>query len=124
MQIISTDNAPKAIGPYSQGVLTATNLFVSGQIALDPATGTMVTDDITAEAEQILRNLGAILKAAGLGYENVVKTTVFVTDIAYFDEVNRIYAKYFCQNPPARSFVQAAALPKGARVEIELIAAR
>lgn len=124
MQIISTDKAPKAIGPYSQAILTETNLFVSGQIAFNPATGDLVMDDITTEAEQILRNLGAILKAAGLGYENVVKTTVFVTDIAYFDEVNRVYAKYFCQNPPARSFVQVAGLPRGVRVEMELIAAR
>lgn len=124
MKAIHTDKAPKALGPYSQAILSGSNLYISGQIAINPATGTMVVDTIENEATQIMNNIEAILEAARLNFSFVVKTTIFVTDIAYFDAVNSVYAKYFKENPPARSFVQVAALPKGAHVEIETLAIR
>lgn len=124
MKAIKTDKAPKALGPYSQAILTGSNLYISGQIAINPETGMMVTDTIEAETEQIMNNIEAILEEARLNFTFVVKTTIFVTDIQYFDAVNGIYAKYFKENPPARSFVQVANLPKGAHVEIETIAVR
>lgn len=124
MKAIQTDKAPKALGPYSQAILSGSNLYISGQIAIDPETGMMVVDTIENEATQIMNNIEAILEAARLNFSFVVKTTIFVTDISYFDAVNAVYAKYFKENPPARSFVQVAALPKGAHVEIEVLAIR
>lgn len=124
MKAIHTDKAPKALGPYSQAILSGSNLYISGQIAINPETGIMVLDSIENETEQIMHNIEAILEAARLNFSFVVKTTIFVTDIAYFDAVNSVYAKYFKENPPARSFVQVAALPKGAHVEIETLAIR
>lgn len=124
MQTISTANAPKALGPYSQAVLAGANLYVSGQIAINPATGELVQTSIEAETEQIMSNIEAILNEARYGFVHVAKTTIFVTDIKYFDAVNGVYAKYFKFDPPARSFVQVAALPKGARVEIEVMAVK
>ena len=124
MKALHTDNAPKALGPYSQAILSGANLYISGQIAINPATGEMVQDSIEAEAEQVMNNIEAILEEARMNFSYVVKTTIFVTDIAYFGPVNEVYAKYFKSNPPARSFVQVAGLPKGARVEIETVAIR
>jgi 2-iminobutanoate/2-iminopropanoate deaminase len=121
-QIVSTEKAPKAIGPYSQAVVAGDLIFTSGQIALDPATQALVAGDIRAQTERVMENLGAVLQAAGAGFENVVKATIFVADLADFATVNEIYGKRFPKSPPARSTVQVAALPKGARVEIELIA--
>lgn len=124
MKAIKTNKAPKALGPYSQAILAGNNLYVSGQIAIDPETGVLVKSDIEAETTQIMNNIEAILEEARLNFTFVVKTTIFVTDIKYFDAVNGVYAKYFKENPPARSFVQVAALPKGANVEIEVLAIR
>ena len=120
--VVSTDQAPKAIGPYSQAVVAGDLIFASGQIPLDPATQALVTGDIRAQTERVMENLGAVLEAAGAGFENVVKATIFLADLADFATVNEIYGKRFPRSPPARSTVQVAALPKGARVEIDLIA--
>ena len=119
---IASDKAPKAIGPYSQAVVAGDLVFTSGQIPLDPATQQMVEGDIRAQTERVMENLAAVLQAAGASFENVVKSTIFVADLADFAAVNEIYGKRFPRSPPARSTVQVAALPKGARVEIELIA--
>ena len=126
---IATTNAPAAVGPYSQGVSTGQEagslVFVSGQVPLDPATGALVEGDIQAQAEQVLKNVGAILAEAGLGYDDVVKTTVLLADIADFAAVNEVYARYFTgETLPARAAFGVAALPLGAGVEIEAIAAR
>ncbi len=123
MQAIATPNAPGAIGPYVQGVDTGSCVFTSGQLGLDPETG-LLPDGVAAQTHRSLQNLGAILAAAGLGYDNVVKTTVFLQDLNDFGIVNEIYASYFTGKLPARSCVQVAALPKGALVEIECIAVR
>jgi 2-iminobutanoate/2-iminopropanoate deaminase len=120
-EIISTENAPSAIGPYSQAVKTGNMVFVSGQIPIDPATGNFVSDDVAAQTEQVLRNLSAVLEAAGSSLNNVVKTTVFLADMNDFAVMNEVYAKYFSENKPARATVQAARLPRDARVEIEAI---
>jgi 2-iminobutanoate/2-iminopropanoate deaminase len=121
-QAISTEKAPKAIGPYSQAVVAGDLIFTSGQIALDPATQALVQGDIRAQTERVMENLAAVLQAAGAGFENVVKATIFVADLGDFAIVNEIYGRRFPKSPPARSTVQVAALPKGARVEIDLIA--
>lgn len=121
-QVVSTDKAPKAIGPYSQAVVSGELIFTSGQIPLDPATQQMVTGDVRAQTERVMENLAAVLAAAGAGFEHVVKATIFVADLADFAVVNEVYGKRFPKSPPARSTVQVAALPKAARVEIELIA--
>ena len=121
-QIISTEKAPKAIGPYSQAVVSGDLIFTSGQIPLDPATQQMVQGDVRAQAERVMENLGAVLAAAGSGFEKVIKATIFLADLNDFAVVNEVYGKRFPRDPPARSTVQVAALPKGARVEIELIA--
>lgn len=120
---IDTPNAPKAIGPYSQGIKAGGFLFVSGQVPFNPETGELVTGSIRDEAEQSLNNVRAIVEAAGLTMDNIVKTTIFLTDLAHFTEVNDVYAGYFTADPPARSTIQVAALPRGARVEIEAVAA-
>ncbi len=120
--IVSAQNAPAAIGPYSHAVWAGDLLFTSGQIPLVPETGEMAGDTIEAQTEQVLKNLEAVLSAAGLDFSHVVKTTVFLTDLADFGKVNEIYGTRFPSAPPARSCVQVAALPKGAKLEIELIA--
>jgi 2-iminobutanoate/2-iminopropanoate deaminase len=120
--VISTDAAPKAIGPYSQAIVAGNLIFTSGQIPLDPATQQMVEGDVRVQAERVMENLAGVLKAAGVGFAQVVKSTIFLADLGDFAVVNEVYGKRFPSNPPARSTVQVAALPKGARVEIELIA--
>ncbi len=119
---IATSGAPQAIGPYSQAVRAGNLLFASGQIPLDPATGAMVEGDISAQTRRVLDNIGAILREAGASYENVVRTTVFLADMNDFPAMNAAYATYFTAPAPARSTVQAARLPKDARVEIDIIA--
>ena len=121
-KIISTSEAPGAIGPYSQAVRSGSFLFCSGQIPLDPKSGQIVPGDIAAQTRRVLDNIAAILKAEGLTFDNVVKTTIFLTNLGDFQTVNEIYGSCFKQNPPARSTVQVAALPKDANVEIEVIA--
>ena len=120
---IATDKAPAAIGPYSQGLDLGNMVFVSGQIPVDPATGT-IPEDVEAQAHQSLTNLKNVLAAAGLGMENVVKTVVFLADLGDFAVVNKIYESYFKAPFPARSCVQVAAIPKGCKLEIECIAVR
>ena len=121
MKKISTDKAPAAIGPYSQAVLAGDFLYVSGQIPINPETGNVEVQDITAQAEQSMKNVGAILKAAGTDYDHVVKTTCFLADIADFAAFNEVYAKYFTQNS-ARSCVAVKDLPKNVLCEVEVIA--
>lgn len=123
-KVIATDKAPKAIGPYSQAIAAGDLIFTSGQIALDPATQQMVEGDVRAQAERVMKNLEAVLEAAGCSFAQVVKSTIFLADLNDFAAVNEIYGKRFSGAPPARSTVQVAALPKGARVEIEMIAIR
>ena len=120
-KIIATINAPAAIGPYSQAIDCGSFLVTSGQVPFDPKTGEFVPGGIQEQTRQVLTNVKAILEAAGLTMDNVVKTTVFMTDLADFTTFNNIYAEYFPENPPARSCVQVAALPKGALVETECI---
>ncbi len=122
MNAISSPDAPSAIGPYSQAIRSGDLVFLSGQIPLDPKTGQLVTGNIVAETERVLDNLAAVLAAAGSSFADVVKTTIYLVDLADFQAVNETYAKRFGQNPPARATVQVAALPKGARVEIDAIA--
>jgi 2-iminobutanoate/2-iminopropanoate deaminase len=122
-KIIHTDEAPKAIGPYSQAVKSGNLLFISGQIPLDPVSMQVVGQTAALQAEQVLKNIGAILQAAGLDYADVVKTTVLLADINDFKAVNEVYGGFFKQQPPARAAYQAAALPMGVLVEIEAIAA-
>jgi 2-iminobutanoate/2-iminopropanoate deaminase len=121
-KIISTSEAPAAIGPYSQGVRVGSTIYYSGQIPLDPKTGQVVSGGIDVQAHRVMENIAGLLKAEGLGFENIVKTTIFLADIGDFQAVNEIYGGYFKQAPPARSTVQAGALPKGVRIEIEVIA--
>lgn len=123
-QVVSTTMAPAAVGPYSQAIAAGDLLFCSGQIALDPSTGVLVEGGVEAEAERALRNLAAVLDAAGLGLADVAKATIFLTDIADFAAVNAVYARFMPDPPPARTTVAVAALPRGARVEIEAIAVR
>jgi 2-iminobutanoate/2-iminopropanoate deaminase len=119
---ISTPGAPGAIGPYSQAIRAGGFLFVSGQIPLDPATGTLVGGSIADQTDRVLQNLGAILTAAGLSFDRVVKTTVYLADMAEFAAMNEVYGRYFPSPAPARATVQAARLPRDVRVEIDLIA--
>ena len=121
MKKIATNNAPGAIGPYSQAVVCGNLLYTSGQIAIDPATGALAGDDIVTQTEQVMKNLGAILEAAGTSYEKTVKTTCFLAEIADFAAFNEIYGKYFSEKP-ARSCVAVKDLPKAALVEVEVIA--
>lgn len=120
---IETDGAPGAIGPYSQAVRDGRMVFVSGQVALDPITGELIAGDVAAQTERVMRSAGAILAAAGASYSDVVRTTVYLVDLADFGAMNAVYARYFAVPEPARSTVQVAALPKGASVEIDMIAA-
>lgn len=121
-QVISTEKAPSAIGPYSQAIRIGNLVFCSGQIPIDPATGEFVSGGIKEQTEQVLKNLTAVLESAGATLQNVVKTTVFLADMNDFATMNEVYAKFFSDNKPARSTVQAARLPRDARVEIECIA--
>ena len=119
---ISSDGAPKAIGPYSPAVRAGQMVFLSGQVPMDPASGNLVDGDIAAQTRRVFENLGALLAAAGLSFTNVVRTTVFLADMNDFAAMNQVYATYFAEPYPARSTVQVARLPKDARVEIDLIA--
>ncbi len=121
-EIISTENAPGAIGPYSQAIKAGGLVFCSGQIPIDPATGNFVSDNVSEQTDQVLKNLSAVLEAAGSSLDGVVKTTVFLADMNDFGEMNEVYGRYFDTNKPARATVQAARLPRDARVEIECIA--
>jgi 2-iminobutanoate/2-iminopropanoate deaminase len=121
---IFTPDAPAPIGPYSQAILSGGDLYCSGQIPLDPATGDIVGGDISIQTERVLQNLGNVLHAAGFGFEDVVKTTIFLSDMNDFAAVNVVYEKYFGVSKPARSTFAAAGLPKGARIEIDCIAKR
>ena len=119
---ISTDRAPKAIGPYSQGIVAGELLFLSGQVPLDPASGSLLKGTVQEEVVRVLENLKAILEAAGSSLDRVVRTTVFLTDLGDFEAMNEVYARSFGANRPARSTVQVTALPRGARIEIDAIA--
>ena len=121
-EIIATDKAPQAIGPYSQGVKAGGMVFFSGQIPLDPVTGEMVGKGIAAQTERVMENIAALLTAAGLGFGDVVKSTIYLTDLTNFAIVNDIYGRRFPADPPARSTVEVKGLPRGAEVEIEVIA--
>jgi len=123
-KVIKTDMAPKAIGPYSQAIMTGDLLFASGQIAIDPKKGDLVDGGIEAQAKQVMENIKNLLAAAGMDFSHVIKTTIFLTDISNFSLVNDIYGSYFTQEPPARSCVEVSHLPKGALIEIEVIAHR
>jgi 2-iminobutanoate/2-iminopropanoate deaminase len=122
LQTVHTDQAPAAIGPYAQGIVANGLLFTAGQIALDPATMQVVEGDVVAQAEQVMKNLTAVLEAARTGWDRVVKTTIFLADMGDFQRVNEVYARHLGESRPARSTVAAAGLPRGVRVEIELVA--
>jgi len=122
-QIINAQYAPAPIGPYNQAVRTGNLLFVSGQIPLDPATGNIISSSIQDETQKVMENLEAILKEAGLSFGNIVKSTIFITDMGQFAQINEVYGRYFPEQAPARECVQVAALPKGVNVEISVIAA-
>lgn len=121
-KIIQTDNAPQAIGPYSQAVLVGNTLYCSGQIAINPTTNSLVLDDITTETTQIMKNVGAVLNAADMDYSNVVKATIFLASMDDYATVNAVYANYFKVNPPAREAVAVKTLPKNVNVEISVTA--
>ena len=121
-EIIKTESAPAAIGPYSQAIRTGNLVFTSGQIPIDPKTGEFVAGGVAEQTEQVMRNLAALLEAAGSGLDRIVKTTVFLADMNDFAVMNEVYGRYFKENPPVRATVQAARLPRDARVEIEAIA--
>ncbi len=122
-QTVHTDKAPKAIGPYSQAIIHNGIAYLSGQIPLDPASGQVIEGGIAEQTERVMRNLEAVLAASGSSFRQVLKTTVFLADMAEFPKMNEVYAMYFPENPPARATVQAAGLPRGVRVEIECVAA-
>jgi 2-iminobutanoate/2-iminopropanoate deaminase len=122
LRIVHTDKAPAAIGPYSQAVIAGNLVFTAGQIALDPATGQVVTGDVTAQTERVMRNLTAVLESAGVAWTDVVKTTVYLQDMADFPRVNEVYGRTIGDARPARSTVQVAALPRGVLVEIDAVA--
>lgn len=120
--VVSTDKAPKAIGPYSQAIKVGESVYTAGQIAIDPATGEIVGGGIEAQTRRVLQNLTEVLKAAGTSMDKVIKTTVFMTNLTEFNKMNAVYAEFFPKDPPARSTVQVAALPKMGVVEIEVVA--
>ena len=120
---VTTPLAPRPIGPYSQGVISGGFLFCSGQIAIDPESGAVVEGDVVVQAERVLQNLIAVLREAKMGPENVVKTTVYLADMADFPRMNEVYARHFGTKPPARTTIAAAGLPRGVRVEIDVVAA-
>jgi len=121
-RVIATTEAPAAVGPYSQAIAVGDLLFCAGQIPLDPATGDLVGADVTAQTERVCQNIAGVLKANGFTFSNVVKTTVFLTDLANFAAMNAVYSKYFTEPFPARSTIQVAGLPRGSQVEIEVTA--
>ena len=121
---VATDKAPKAIGPYSQAIVVDNVVYTAGQVSLDPATGELIGKTVTEQTEQVLQNIAAVLAASGSSLDQVVKTTVYLAEMADFTAMNEVYAKHFGGHRPARSTVQAAGLPKGARVEIDAIAVR
>lgn len=123
-KIISTSDAPAAIGPYSQAVLVGNTLYCSGQIAIDPSTGNIVDETIEKETEQVMKNLGAVLKEAGMDYSNIVKCSIFMADMEDYAAINAVYARYFEKDPPAREAVAVRTLPKNVRVEISAIATK
>jgi 2-iminobutanoate/2-iminopropanoate deaminase len=123
-EIINTSNAPAPIGPYNQAVVAGNMLFISGQICIDPATGNLKNKDIQDETHQVMQNLKNILTEAGMSFNNIVKTTIFITDMNQFSEINEVYGKYFEGNFPARETVQVSALPKFVNVEISMIAVK
>ena len=123
-KIIITKNAPAPIGPYNQAIETGNMLFISGQVCIDPVTNQLKNKDLQEETHQVMHNLKAILEKAGMDFENVVKTTIFITDMNRFSEMNEVYAKYFSDNFPARETVQVSALPKFVNVEISMIAVK
>ena len=120
--VVSAPNAAKPIGPYSPAIRAGNLLFLSGQVGFDPSTGALVDGDISAQTEQVMRNIGALLTAAGIDFSHVVRTTVFLADMGEFASMNEVYARYMVDPPPARSTVQVARLPRDARVEIDVIA--
>lgn len=122
-RVILSDSAPAPVGPYSQAVKYGPFLFCSGQIAIDPKTNQVMTGDVKAQAELVMKNIGAVLQAAGYSYHQIIKTTIYLTNMADFAAVNEVYGKYFDSEPPARSTVAVSALPKGVQVEIEVLAA-
>jgi 2-iminobutanoate/2-iminopropanoate deaminase len=121
-QIIHTTEAPQAIGPYSQAVRVGQFVFLSGQIPLDPASGNIVEGDITVQTRRVMENLGAVLRAAGASFSDVVKTTIFLADLGHFSKMNEVYGAYFTSEPPARATVQVGALPRSVLIEIDMIA--
>lgn len=123
-KVIHTDNAPKAVGPYSQAVQMGDFLFCSGQISIDPKTNEVFTGDIQTQTEMVMKNIEAVLSASNMNFGNIIKTTIFITNMSDFATVNEVYAKSFKEAPPARSTVAVAGLPKGVNVEIEVIAHR
>ena len=123
-KVINTKNAPKAIGPYSQAILSGNTLYCSGQIAINPDTGNLVIENIAAETNQVMKNILAVLKAAEMTFENVVKCSIFMIDMNDYSAVNQVYDKYFSENPPAREAVQVSVLPKNVNVEISIIAVK
>lgn len=123
-QVIQSPDAPKAIGPYSQAILAGNTLYVSGNIAIDPETGKMDTLNLETETRRVMSNLGAVLKEAGMSYNNIVKATIFMTDINNYRQINTIYAEYFKDKPPAREAIQVVALPAGAHVEVSCVAVK
>lgn len=122
MEIIKTENAPAAIGPYSQAIKTGGFVFCSGQIALKPQDGTLISDDLREQTKQVMENLKAVLEAAGSGLDKIVKITIYLTSIAGFADVNEVYGSHFVEHKPARATVEVSNLPKGAKVEIDCIA--
>lgn len=123
-KVIRTDNAPAPIGPYNQAIQYGDMLFVSGQIAIDPATGELIQGDIQAETHMVMKNLKAVLAAAGMDFSNIIKSSIFLMDMGQFGEVNEVYGSYFSDNPPARETVQVSGLPKGVNVEISVVAGK
>jgi 2-iminobutanoate/2-iminopropanoate deaminase len=121
-EAIAPEGGPRAVGPYSPAIRAGNLLFLSGQIPLDPATGQIVAGDISAQTDQVMRNIGALLAAAGAGYEHLVRTTVFMADLSVFDAMNAVYSRYTIAPPPSRATVQVARLPRDVRVEIDAIA--
>ncbi len=122
--VVTTPLAPAAIGPYNQGILVGDTLYCSGQIAIDPETGSMITGSVEEETRRVLDNVGAVLRAASMDFENVVRCTVYLTDVNDYAQVNEVYSRYFNETPPAREAVQVAALPRNARVEVSCVAVR
>ena len=121
-QLVTAPDAPRAMGAYSPAIRAGNLLFVSGQIPIDPATGVLVQGDITVQADQVMRNLGALLRAVGAGFEHVVRTTVFLTDMGDFAAMNEVYGRYVVDPPPARATVQVARLPRDVKIEVDAIA--